>query len=47
MTSPAEKLTQSLEKLKERQNDQGIAVIRAADLSRTHLDRLVSNGFLS
>jgi hypothetical protein len=46
MASPAEKLAQSLEILKTLQNDQGIAVIRSSDLSRTHLERLVSEGFL-
>jgi len=47
MASPAEKLAQSLEELKELQNDQGIAVAKTSDLSRTHLDRLVANGFLT
>lgn len=46
MTAPSEKLAQSLEKLKELQNNNGIAVVRTEDLSRTHLDRLVSQGFL-
>lgn len=46
MASPAEKLAQSLEELKAFQNDQGFAVIKSSDLSRTHLHRLVSNGFL-
>lgn len=47
MASPAEKLAQSLEELKELQNDQGISVAKTSDLSRTHLDRLVANGFLT
>jgi hypothetical protein len=28
-------------------NDQGLAVVKTSDLSRTHLDRLVANGFIS
>lgn len=47
MASPAEKLAQSLEELKKLQNDQGFTVVRTSDLSRTHLDRLVANGFLT
>jgi len=46
MASPAEKLAQSLEELRKLQNDQGIAVVKTSDLSRTHLDRLVKEGFL-
>jgi len=46
MASPAEKLAQSLEELKKLQNDNGFAVVRSSDLTRTHLDRLVSNGYL-
>ncbi len=47
MASPAEKLAQSLEELKKLQNDQGFAVVKTSDLSRTHLDRLVKEGFLT
>ena len=47
MASPIEKLAQSLEELKELQNDQGFAVVKTSDLSRTHLDRLVKEGFLT
>ena len=46
MANPAVKLAQSLEKLKKIQNYNGIALVRTEDLSRTHLDRLVSKGFL-
>jgi hypothetical protein len=45
MASPSEKLAESLEalhKLKER----GIIAIQANDLSRTHRERLLKNGFL-
>jgi hypothetical protein len=46
MVAPSEKLAQSLEQLQKLQNDRGIAVVRANDLSRTHKERLVANGFL-
>ena len=46
MAAPSEKLAQSLEELKKLQNEQGIAVIRTNQMSRTHRDRLVLNGFL-
>jgi uncharacterized protein (UPF0297 family) len=46
MASPSEKLAQSLEELRKLQNDKGIVVIKATDISRTHRDRLVSKGFL-
>jgi fido (protein-threonine AMPylation protein) len=46
MATPAEKLAASLEVLKEFQNKDGIAIIRARDIARTHKDRLVSKGFL-
>lgn len=46
MASPSEKLAQSLEQLQKLQNEKGIAVVRANDLSRTHKERLVANGFL-
>jgi hypothetical protein len=45
MPSPQEKLAESLDALKALQ-DQGIAAIRAADLSRAHRERLLKNGFL-
>lgn len=46
MAAPSERLAQSLEKLKKFQNNNGIEVVRREDLSRTHLDRLKSRGFL-
>jgi hypothetical protein len=45
MTTPQEKLAGSLEALKALQ-DKGIIAIRAADLSRTHRERLSKNGFI-
>lgn len=46
MPAPSEKLAQSLEILHKLQNSSGAAAIRARDLSRTHRERLVANGFL-
>jgi hypothetical protein len=46
MVVPSEKLAQSLEQLHKLQNKKGLAVVRANDLSRTHKERLVTNGFL-
>lgn len=45
MAVPSEKLAQSLEILHTLQQGQGLA-IRAKDLTRTHRERLVKNGFL-
>ena len=45
MATPSEKLAQSLEVLKHMQ-EQGIVAIRSRDLTRTHRERLVKNGFL-
>lgn len=45
MTKPSEKLAESLEALHELQV-RGIVAIRSADLSRTHRERLLRNGFL-
>jgi hypothetical protein len=45
MATPGEKLAESLEKLKELQ-DNGIVGIRASDLSRVHKERLVEHGFI-
>jgi hypothetical protein len=45
MTTPQEKLAGSLEALKALQ-DKGIIAIRAGDLSRTHRERLLKNGFI-
>ncbi|HEV3040929.1 MAG TPA: Fic family protein [Candidatus Angelobacter sp.] len=46
MAAPSEKLAQSLEALHQLQNSSGAAAIRARDLSRTHRERLLANGFL-
>jgi hypothetical protein len=46
MATPSEKLAASLGELKKFQNDQGIAIVRANDLSRTHKERLIENGFI-
>jgi hypothetical protein len=45
MTTPQEKLAGSLEALKALQ-DKGTVAIRASDLSRTHRERLLKNGFI-
>ena len=45
MARPQEKLAESLEALGELQ-EQGIVAVRSRDLSRTHRERLQSNGFL-
>ena len=45
MASPQEKLAESLNVLREIQ-EQGIVAVRFSDLSRTHRERLVKNGFL-
>jgi Fic/DOC family len=44
--TPPEKLGQSLELLRKLQTADGAAAIRTRDLSRTHLERLLANGFL-
>jgi len=46
MATPSDKLAASLEVLRKLQNHKGIAVIKATDISRTHRDRLVVNGFI-
>jgi len=46
MPAPSEKLAQSLEVLGNLQNSNGVAAVRARDLSRTHRERLLANGFL-
>lgn len=46
MPTPAEKLAQSLEVLGQLQQAENKAAIRAKDLSRTHRERLIANGFL-
>ena len=45
MASPHEKLTESLEALRALQK-RGVVAVRSADLTRTHRERLVKNGFL-
>lgn len=45
MVSPAEKLAESLEALKKLQ-DKDIIAIQTKDLTRTHRERLIKNGFL-
>jgi len=45
MATPSEKLADALEALHELQTNGSVA-IRSADLSRTHRERLVQNGFL-
>ena len=45
MASPSEKLAASLQALKGLQ-DRGIVAVRSSDLSRTHRERLIENGFL-
>jgi len=45
MARPPEKLAQSLEILRDLQTAEGAGAIRARDLSRTHRERLLRNGF--
>jgi hypothetical protein len=45
MANPHEKLAESLETLRKLQ-DQGFVAVRSGDLTRTHRERLVKNGFL-
>ena len=46
MATPSEKLAESLQVLQKIQNANGAAAIRARDLTRTHRERLLKNGFL-
>ncbi len=46
MATPSEKLAQSLEVLGDIQNKTGKGSIRAKDLTRTHRERLLKNGFI-
>src|SRR5580698_4312929 len=46
MATPSEKLAESLKVLHKLQNANGAAAIRARDLTRTHRERLLKNGFL-
>ncbi|VAW72012.1 hypothetical protein MNBD_GAMMA13-1402 [hydrothermal vent metagenome] len=45
MATPSDKLVQSLEALKSLQ-DQGIKAIRTKNMTRTHRERLLKNGFI-
>ena len=45
MAKPAEKLAESLKVLQAIQS-KGIVAIKSEDLSRTHKDRLIANGFI-
>ena len=45
MVSPHEKLAESLEVLRGLQ-ERGVIAVRSKDLTRTHRERLVKNGFL-
>lgn len=46
MASPQEKLAQSLEVLKDLQDDQRIVAIKTSELSRVHRERLLQHGFI-
>ncbi len=46
MITPAQKLAESLEVLKKLQNKYGTLVVRSEQLSRTHRERLLANGYL-
>ena len=46
MANIQEKLANSLLELKKLQTPDGLAVVKSSDLTRTHLERLVKNGFL-
>ena len=46
MSTPAENLAKSLEILRELQTEKGLETFRSRDISRTHRDRLIKNGFL-
>lgn len=46
MATPSEKLAQALEILQKKQNEKGVAVVRANEFTRTVKERLVNNGFL-
>ena len=46
MATLQERLADSLKELQKLQNENGLAVIKSSDLSRTHLERLAKNGFV-
>lgn len=47
MATPSEKLAQSLDVLRQMQESKKSPIIRSSEISRTHLERLVDNGFLT
>ncbi len=46
MATPSEKLAESLEVLRKLQEGNGVTAIRAGDITRTHRERLIENGFI-
>lgn len=46
MATPGEKLSASLQILREIQGDQNIVAIKTSEINRTHRERLTKNGFL-
>ena len=46
MATLQERLADSLKELQKLQNNNGLAIVRSSDLSRTHLRRLVKSGFI-
>ncbi len=46
MATLQERLADSLQELQKLQNENGLAVIKSTDLSKTHLRRLIQNGFI-
>ena len=46
MAIPSEKLAQSLDVLRQLQESKNSPIIRSSEISRTHQERLVENGFL-
>ena len=46
MAAPNQKLVESLEEIKKLQDNDGIAIIKSDALSRTHRERLLTNGFI-
>ena len=46
MATPSEKLAESLEMLRNLQDKQGSVAIKTSEISRTHRERLIKNGFL-
>ncbi|PCH66009.1 MAG: cell filamentation protein Fic, partial [Bacteroidetes bacterium] len=46
MAAPQEKLAQSLEILKDLQDNKGLVAIKTTELSRVHRERLLEHGFI-